>query len=363
MNYFLFIAMGGTIQGLILAGYFSKHRKATYEAGFFLASTLILLSYVSLVNILLINGDIISVPHVSFTQSAIAFLVAPSFYFFVKVSIKNPLRLGFSSLIHLLPFIIFIACAWSYFTLSAEQKIIVLTQLSIGEGNLSRIPFNKDIFYLALIVQLLIYLAAMIQCWFNFKNKNQLTSPNVISISIGFYTALTLFLALRYCFFYSYDSSILLPILLSSGFYGLSIWAIWSKKPLLSIHEIKSKYQHSSLSDWKMKEMVEKMMDKLIMDQLILQKNLNLGILANSLNTSPHVLSQSINSQLNETYNDLINRLRVQMVIKRLNSNHQRHLSIEGIALESGFKSKSSFYRAFKKHTGSTPSNYLNNIN
>lgn len=360
MNYFLFLAVGGAIQGLILAGYFTIYGKTNHKAGFFLALTLIQLSYISFVNILLINGDIFLVPHISFTQSAIAFLVAPSFYLFVKSLIKTSFSISFKSLFHLLPIIIFIACAWSYFTLPAAQKIAVLMQLSAGEGDLSTVPFNKDIFYTSLIIQSLIYFVGMVHYWHNYKMKNNLSDHHLINLIIGFYGMITVFLALRYSFFYSYESAIHLPVLLSFGFYGLSIRAIWSNQPLLSINGIKSKYKHSTLSDWRMKELVNNMMNKLIKDQLIIQKDLNLGVLANCLNTSPHVLSQSINSELKETYNDLINRLRIELVLKRLNSNHHKDLSIEGLALESGFKSKSSFYRAFKKHTGSNPSKYLN---
>ncbi|MEM6318074.1 MAG: helix-turn-helix domain-containing protein [Bacteroidota bacterium] len=55
---------------------------------------------------------------------------------------------------------------------------------------------------------------------------------------------------------------------------------------------------------------------------------------------------------------DFINRYRVQEVQAKLVDSKFDHYTILGIAQEAGFNAKSTFYTAFKKVTGMTPSAY-----
>ncbi len=85
--------------------------------------------------------------------------------------------------------------------------------------------------------------------------------------------------------------------------------------------------------------------------------NLDLGMLSEQMNVPASRLSLAINKVLGKNFYDLINELRVQRSIVLLRENP--HFTIEGIAYDSGFNSRASFYRAFKKMTSSTPSEYL----
>jgi AraC-like DNA-binding protein len=53
------------------------------------------------------------------------------------------------------------------------------------------------------------------------------------------------------------------------------------------------------------------------------------------------------------------NRLRVQYALKLLQAGEHKKSSIDGIALKSGFKSKTSFYKAFKDEYGVTPNLWI----
>jgi AraC-like DNA-binding protein len=85
--------------------------------------------------------------------------------------------------------------------------------------------------------------------------------------------------------------------------------------------------------------------------------NLDLTTLSEEMKISPQKLSVAINKILGKNFYDLINELRVKksMVLLR----EMPHLTIEGVAYDSGFNSRASFYRAFKKINNSTPSEYL----
>lgn len=58
--------------------------------------------------------------------------------------------------------------------------------------------------------------------------------------------------------------------------------------------------------------------------------------------------------------NDYINLLRVEYAIKLMRGN--KNYSIKAIAGESGFYSRSTFYRAFYKEFDMTPAQYMNTL-
>ena len=97
-------------------------------------------------------------------------------------------------------------------------------------------------------------------------------------------------------------------------------------------------------------------------DKLYLNSDLTLRELAEKLSISPHNLSEILNTRLNQSFYDFINRYRVEEVKRRLADNDSDKYSLIAIAFDSGFNSKSSFNTIFKKQTGSTPSQYRNQI-
>ena len=85
---------------------------------------------------------------------------------------------------------------------------------------------------------------------------------------------------------------------------------------------------------------------------------LTLKKLAARMQLTINDLSQTINVGLNKSFNDFINELRVEEVKRKMSDPTYAHLSQLGIALESGFNSKATFNRAFKKFVGMNPSGY-----
>lgn len=85
--------------------------------------------------------------------------------------------------------------------------------------------------------------------------------------------------------------------------------------------------------------------------------DLNLNKLSEKLGISSRELSRIINTESRQNFNDFLNEFRICHFKNLL---QQDELSIEGMAYEAGFKSKTSFYRAFKKSTGQTPLQYKN---
>jgi YesN/AraC family two-component response regulator len=81
--------------------------------------------------------------------------------------------------------------------------------------------------------------------------------------------------------------------------------------------------------------------------------------LATVFETHPNTISRLINQETGGNFNDYLNRFRIDLARERLLSEDYRHLTIEGIGQSVGFRSKSSFYQAFKKQTGKSPSQFV----
>lgn len=105
-------------------------------------------------------------------------------------------------------------------------------------------------------------------------------------------------------------------------------------------------------------EIAKKLQHIMEEEKLFLNKDLSLTILSTKLNTTTHIMSYLINTHYNVNFYSYINKFRLDYSKSLLNNPNKKHLSIEGIAYESGFGSKSTFNTLFKKDTGTTPSQY-----
>jgi AraC-like DNA-binding protein len=93
---------------------------------------------------------------------------------------------------------------------------------------------------------------------------------------------------------------------------------------------------------------------------LYLEPKLTLAQVSEHTGFKSHYLSQAINQNREINFYDFINQYRVEFARQRLSTRKPGNINVLAIAMESGFNSKSSFYTAFKKHTGLTPHQYRN---
>ena len=86
------------------------------------------------------------------------------------------------------------------------------------------------------------------------------------------------------------------------------------------------------------------------------EDGLTLADVARRLGTSERTLSRSLSEGAGRNFNEFINGLRVEAVMRAISGG--THADLLAIALECGFSSKASFNRAFLRHTGMTPSRW-----
>jgi adenylate cyclase len=85
---------------------------------------------------------------------------------------------------------------------------------------------------------------------------------------------------------------------------------------------------------------------------------LSLRSLAEQIEIHPNQLSWLLNEKVGKNFNEFINQLRVEYFKKLAIDPANSHISLIGLAYESGFNSKTVFNTAFKKTTGMTPKEY-----
>lgn len=126
--------------------------------------------------------------------------------------------------------------------------------------------------------------------------------------------------------------------------------------PLLGL---KGKYSSSSLKGIEEVKLYFRLKDLLGKEKLYLDPNLTLKNVADRLATNTKYLSQVVNHHSGNNFQYFINTYRVEEVKQNILSREYENLTLYGIALQCGFKNKSTFYKVFKEITALTPREYL----
>ncbi len=135
-----------------------------------------------------------------------------------------------------------------------------------------------------------------------------------------------------------------------------------SEKPLTPCQAIESTEPVQTKFDFsaeKLAVMKEAIVHALESKQAHLDADLNIQKLASIVQVSPAVLSAVVNQAFGKNFRNLVNDYRLVHVKKKLTDPANAHLSINGIAFESGFNSEASFYRIFKLAEGMSPKEYM----
>lgn len=93
---------------------------------------------------------------------------------------------------------------------------------------------------------------------------------------------------------------------------------------------------------------------------IYIDSTLNREKVAEQLGISAGYLSQIINTITEDNFANYINQYRVEAVKEMISNSEYENYNLLAMGLESGFTSKATFYKTFKKHTGQTPNEYKN---
>ena len=122
----------------------------------------------------------------------------------------------------------------------------------------------------------------------------------------------------------------------------------------------KISYAASTLTDVDVEASLEKLEQLMKQAKMYQNENLSLSMVAHEMDLTPHQLSELVNVQFGMNFSRYIREQRIdaakKLLAKELDS------SVLAIGLETGFKSQSNFYAAFKEITGISPGSYRKSL-
>lgn len=294
-------------------------------------------------------------------NASFPFLQGPFLFFYVSSKVRRINKPKAYHFLHLLPFLFFIAYQLA--------NIYIPETGSHGEVNLNFVPFfsPNNLFGLIFLTSLPIYIMGSYIITIN--TKIQLVNRAWIYLMILFISSI--WLSSMVSFFKPESMSHQLQIIVNNilfivltGFiYTASYFSLKEHIYTTDIPTIgKTKYEKSKLSQVELDNIIRKMDQLMRVEKQYLNPDLSLILLSEMLNTTPNKLSQAINNTYAESFNDYVNRFRINHAKKLIKSGRAKQYTLLALGIESGFNSKSTFNRVFRKFENKSPSSYMDSI-
>lgn len=119
------------------------------------------------------------------------------------------------------------------------------------------------------------------------------------------------------------------------------------------------KYRGSSLAEDEKDQLMERIQAVVENTQEICSDSFSLNRLAELVGYNYKYVSQVINEKYRKNFNALLNEYRIKEACRRLNDlKNYGNLTIEGVGMSVGFRSRSNFEQTFKQNVGMSPSEY-----
>lgn len=97
---------------------------------------------------------------------------------------------------------------------------------------------------------------------------------------------------------------------------------------------------------------------KLVKEEIYRDADYTARRLAKDLKTNSRYISAVIKTRFNTNFSQLVNMYRIRYAVTLLEKKSMLNVTVDDIGYAAGFSNKQSFYTAFKKIKGTTPSLY-----
>ncbi|MCB2209117.1 MAG: AraC family transcriptional regulator [Bacteroidetes bacterium] len=356
------------ILGIIMTIVYFTFLKGKTVIKVFFSSYLLMASLTIILGALTYSGKILMFPHLFRIIGPIHYLFPPVALFYTWSSFKPDFKFKKIYLINFLPFLInFIEFLPFYFSPTSEKVELINQLLASGSVVMPGHYLLKDI-------NTAVYLFVQFYIFFKYKPGKNIRTKYMDSLVKWFW----IYLSGQFLIIIGMTTEILWNSASTIEPYHLAINMITIFVFMTSIaflffpsllygnmdeHEVaKEKYANSRLSESDKNDMLAALNLYLkSQEKPYLNPKLSIEDVSSKLGILPKQLSQVINEKTGSNFNQFVNTFRVEESKVILGSSLFDKLTIDAISEKSGFKSKSTFYAAFKTHTGMTPKQFVEN--
>ncbi len=314
------------------------------------------------------------------TLSPLWLLPGPLLYFYFRSILQPEKRTWFwIDALHFVPFVVHLVNILPYLFTSFEYKLYVAHAIHQDINNLQLININalysfKSAF-LSRPISLIIYLFWCTLLFLRQKNTVSRRTQiwlNCFIFSLLMTTLVYIYVAIK-LFSHSLDAKTFesIPIYFASGIAYILLpialilffpEVLYGTQKDQNTNPTQEKSELSSENLAPLKALANRIIEYLEKEKAYLNPSFELTDLAKALEVSPKQVSFACKHLLNKKFTDLRAHLRVEHAKKLLKGGLTETITIDAIGVNSGFKSRSTYYDAFKADTGMTPYQYLENL-
>ena len=305
-------------------------------------------------------------PHSYLMSTSFSFLYGPLLYFYFK-RITQQYSFKKIDFLHFLPTLLFLIYIIPIYSLSAQAKLDIMVesaQLGQNAGD------SKDMLIIVILklTSLIIYGFFIRKVYLKSEgnkgvsNDNKSWQKNIYGLHLFYIVTYAIYgvLIVNHVFsgiFYHIPIVFMAMMVLYLGYSANVQPNVFSGLYSMD-NKLFFKYEKSGLTESLSNELKEHLMRLFDQEKIYKESDINLGALAERLNTTRHNASQVINEHFEVSFHELINKYRIQEAKKILDQNYQKNMNIIDVAYEVGYNNKVTFNKAFKKETHLTPSEY-----
>jgi len=341
----------------------SPTKKANRVLGFLFGMLAVYSILVSFYYTALLNKHYTLLSYYAPFDLLILFSLGPCLLFYVKVLLGQSVRpSNFQIFIQILPYIPAVTFIIYFILQDTPSRLNLLIE------NFEKGIWHTNLLNLLVYFQMIIYLIICNKTINEqFKKSSHIVIKRVqVDVSwLRIYVRLNLtfmLLTAPLSFYLANENTnlIIAQVAMVIQFIYLFIKSTWQTGllPAESINEIKNGEVILKIADNLVDEYFKLLTEFMEIRKPYLHENCNIQAVSEQTGISVHHLSNILNQRVGTNFSDFINEYRVNEAKKMLSFLPPRINTLEAIGYECGFGSKSSFNKAFKKHSNITPSEY-----